>query len=234
MKRPRANQLVAIVGGSGAGKGWLANRLQKLLGEHACRVAQDDFYVDQSHLPPSRREQVNYDAPDAIDWDCLDVVLHDCRTGRTTRMPRYDFITHTRLSDRVAWEPKPLVLVDGLWLLLHPRIRRLFDLKIFMDCPERIRLRRRLLRDTAERGRKPETVREQFRSTVAPMHKHHVEPQKRWADVVLCHPCRDSDLTALADRLWIALQTSSLLPDWMRATFRAELLALMNDESPEN
>src|SRR5690242_4898362 len=88
-------KLVAIVGGSCAGKSWLADQLQGILGKTAGRLSLDQFYRDRSHLTPARREAINFDHPRAIDWDCLEGVLRDCLAGRATSAPHYDFATHT-------------------------------------------------------------------------------------------------------------------------------------------
>jgi uridine kinase len=181
-------KLVAIVGGSGAGKSWLARRLREALKLPATLLSLDDFYLDQSHLAPDKRDQVNYDHPQAIDWRLTEAVLLGCKAGRAVYVPRYSFITHTRRKTFKMVLPKPIILVDGLWLLWRPRIRRLFDLRIFVHCSERIRLERRLERDIAARGRDGRSVRRQFQDTVAPMHKRFVAPQARWADIILRHP----------------------------------------------
>lgn len=226
MKSITNPKLVAIVGGSGAGKSWLTDRLQKVFGEKAGRLSLDEFYLDRAHLPARQRAKINYDHPRAIDWPRVEEFLHACRDGRACQRPHYDFKTHTRsvLSER--WTPKPLVLIEGLWLLLRPAIRRLFDFAIYIDCPASLRLRRRLARDLVERGRTRASVRRQFETTVAPMHDLFVAPQAPWADVVLGQPLRDSEIHHLCDQLWALLTTSSLYPVWMREIFRAETRAL--------
>src|SRR6266851_10028694 len=169
MKRKHFPKLIAIVGGSSAGKTRLAERLQRAFGPRAARLSQDDFYRDLGHLPPSSRAKINFDHPRAIDWRSFVAVLRDCRAGRATGLPEYNFATHTRLPDKRTLIPAPLILVEGLWLLWPPQARDLFDLKIFLDCPAQIRLERRLSRDVAERGRTPDSIRRQFSSQVAPM-----------------------------------------------------------------
>jgi uridine kinase len=220
-------QLVAIVGGSGAGKGWLVVRLCRLLGERAGHLQLDDFYRDRSHLSPGRRARINFDRPAAIDWEAAGRVLRECRAGRPTRVPSYDFATNTRNASREhpAWQPRPIVLVDGLWLLRPPAIRRLFDLKIFLDTPTDLRCSRRLARDVAERGYTAETVERQLRTAVVPMHDRFVEPQKKWADVVVRQPFQEENLLALADRLWALLTRASLACAWTPESFRHEFLA---------
>lgn len=175
---------VAIVGGSGAGKSWLAGRLQQCFGTHCARVCLDNFYRDRSHLPGAKRERINYDHPRAIDWPRVKQFLSDARAGRTTFLPQYDFKTHTRVAP-LLWEPRPVVIFEGLWLLTRASVRRHFDLSIFLDAAGWLRLRWRIARDVSERGRTAESVRRQFISQVGPMHVRHVAPQRRWADMVL-------------------------------------------------
>lgn len=219
--------LVAVVGGSGAGKGWLVERLCRLLGENACRLELDDFYLDRSHLPAARRAKLNFDVPRAIDWTWAERVLLDCRAGECTTLPRYDFSTYSRTPERRLWTPRPVVFVDGLWLLRPPAIRRLFDLKIFLDTPAELRCTRRLARDVTERGYSRELIDRQLRSAVLPMHDRYVEPQKKYADLVLTQPFRESELLELASRLWTLLSNAELLRPWQHETFRAELLSLL-------
>jgi uridine kinase len=227
MRSSTTPRLVAIVGGSGAGKSWLTDRLQKVFGEKAARLSLDDFYLDRSRVPARRRARINFDHPRAIDWRLVEQFLNNCRAGRVCRLPRYDLKTHTRRAVCESWHPKPLVLIEGLWLLLRPAIRRFFDFAIFIDCPAELRLQRRLARDRAERGRSRPSIQRQFRETVAPMHDLFVSPQAQWADVVLGQPMRDSEIHQLSDQLWSLLTTGSLYPAWMRETFRAETRALL-------
>ena len=176
---------MAIAGGSGSGKTLLATRLARALSPNAIRLSMDDFYLDRSHLPPGRRAKLNFDHPRAIDWPALLRALRSLRRGQTARVPCYDFSKHCRLALPRFCRPKPIILLDGLWPLRRASLRRLCGFRVFLECPSRIRLRRRLARDRATRGRTPASVRTQFWSTVEPMHQRYVEPQARWADVVL-------------------------------------------------
>src|SRR5690349_15709274 len=182
-KRARAVRqkliLVAIVGGSGSGKTWLADKLEAKLAPNAARLSQDDFYHDRSHLSPARRARLNFDHPRAIDWRALEHALRRLQAGRTASVPLYDFHTHCRRSGSRSLKPKPLILVDGLWLLRRPSVRRMLSFTIFLDCPTAVRLRRRLKRDQCSRGRGAASVKAQFWKTVQPMHSKFVVPQKR-------------------------------------------------------
>ena len=192
--------IVAITGGSGSGKSWLAERLQHSFGGEAARVSLDNFYRDRSHLPFSRRDRINFDHPRAIDWKCVEDFLVKVRRGKPANIPEYDFTMHS-CSGVCAWQPKPVVLFEGLWLLWKRALRSCFDLAVYIDVPSSLRLQRRIVRDIAERGRTAESVRQQFRTQVAPMHARYVAPQKRWADVVLKSTIGKREIDELAGRI---------------------------------
>jgi len=185
VNKPKQPLLVAIVGGSGSGKSWLADKLQSALGPNAGRLSLDDFYRDRSHLSTAQRARLNFDKPSAIDWPIFEGVINCCLHWRGARVPNYDFKTHCRLPGSRVLKPKRIMLVEGLWLLRSARIRKHFGFRIFLDAPMQLRLRRRLARDVTDRGRSRKSVQDQFRKTVEPMHRKFVLPQLHWCDVVL-------------------------------------------------
>ena len=194
-------KLIAIVGGSGAGKTWLAHGLRQKLSPPPSCLSLDDFYRDRARLSQRRREEVNYDHPRAIDWPQLKLALLQLRDGKSIHVPRYSFATHTRLPQNGSFVPGPLVLVEGLWLLMAPKIKALFDLSVYVDCPVLTRLERRLERDVSERGREDKAVRQQFWKTVVPMHDRFVAPQACLADIVLKQPVDADQVEDLAETI---------------------------------
>jgi uridine kinase len=195
------SRLVAIVGGSGAGKSFLADRLQAALGASVGRISLDDFYRDRSHLPLGRRAKCNFDHPRSIDWRTFEAALQKIQAGRAVRLPVYDFAIHARLRRIRRWHSKPVVLVEGLWLLHRRTLRRLFDYAVFVECRTSLRFQRRLRRDRHERGRSAESIRAQFQATVAPMHHRFVMPQALWADRVLRSPVSRREFDCLVEEL---------------------------------
>lgn len=195
--------LIAIVGGSGSGKTWLAQRLLTEFGGQAGRVSLDDFYRDLSPLPPARRNKVNFDDPEAIDWALFKQTISRLRDGESVLLPEYDYSTHTRRAQTMLWSPRPLVLLDGLWLLRDADLREQYSLSVFVDCPESLRLARRIERDQRERGRSAASIRAQFHRHVAPMHELYVAPQIQNADIVVKagNSYSHADLCALIGRL---------------------------------
>jgi len=191
--------LVAIVGGSCSGKSRLAEKLQREIGSRfVSLISLDDFFLDRSHLSPRQRERINYDHPRAIEWSLVKHSLKDCLSNRTAKIPNYDFSTHCRVKEWRNLTPKPLVILEGLWVLRIPAIRDLFRLKIFLDCSAHTRLRRRLKRDARSRGRTRASIAAQFRDTVEPLHQKYVAGQRAFADLVLAEKCGSSEVKRLA------------------------------------
>jgi uridine kinase len=177
--------VVAIAGGSGAGKSWLAGELARRLAPRAAVLSLDRFYRDLSRLPPAERARRNFDVPTAIDWPLVVRSLRAMRAGQSPAIPRYSFSSHTRQKRWQRWRPVDVVLVEGLWPYWRRPLAGLFDLRLFKRGHAALRRQRRLARDTRERGRTPASVTDQWRRHVAPQHARYVRPQSRWAHQVL-------------------------------------------------
>jgi uridine kinase len=209
----RRTIVVGIVGGSGSGKSWLADKLMRALAPNAVRLSLDDYYRDRSHLSLLRRARLNFDHPSAIDWHELERVVRALLRARPTHIVSYDFKTHSRLPSSKTLKPKRVVLLDGLWLFRRPAIRALLNLRVFLDCSKSIRFRRRLARDVRARGRTQASVQKQFQATVEPMHQRFVEPQRRYADLILPGTCAMSEVRALAARIKRVVRASHRVSD---------------------
>jgi uridine kinase len=199
--------LVGIAGGSGSGKTTLALTLTAALGpKRVARLAHDAYYRDRSAVPAAMRQGLDYDVPDALDQPLFLAHLTALRAGAAVEPPRYCFSTHRRLGVEPAVTPRPIILVEGILLLCDPNVRLALDLSIFLRAPERLRLQRRLARDTTERGRTPESVLTQFHATVRPAHAEWVEPSQEHADLVLStagpiEPLAEIAARVITDRL---------------------------------
>lgn len=151
------------------------------LGEETSHLSLDHFYRDLSHLPVAEREWVNFDDPAAIDWGSLRRVLESLERGETAQVPVYDFAEHVRTGETVELGCGSCIVLEGLWLLHLEWLREKFAMSVFVDCPENLRLLRRVERDVITRGRTEESVRKQFAEHVQPMHARFVEPQRALA-----------------------------------------------------
>jgi uridine kinase len=133
----------------------------------------------------SGRQQINYDHPDSLETELLVSHLEAIRAGADIEVPVYDFNTHSRLPTRETALARKVIILDGLLILWDRRLRRLMDIKVFVDADPDIRFIRRLSRDIEERGRSAESVIRQYLETVRPMHLEFVEPSKRYADLIV-------------------------------------------------
>jgi len=178
--------VIGVAGGTGSGKTTVASRILDRVGtEHITYIAHDAYYRDLSHLPERLRAQVNFDHPDALETELLVEHLKQLREGHPVEIPIYDFTAHVRTERKRQIDVAPVVIVEGILVFVEPELRRLFDVKIYIDTDADVRFIRRLRRDIEERGRSVESVCEQYLSTVRPMHLEFVEPSKRYADVII-------------------------------------------------
>jgi uridine kinase len=180
--------IIGIAGGSGSGKSTVARNVGQALGAGAvASIDMDAYYRNHAHLPLDERRAVNWDHPDAFDWDLLIGHLGQLARGMSIEKPIYDFVRHLRSDHTVVVAPRDVVVVDGILLFADSRTRDLCDVKIFVDADADIRLMRRIRRDTTKRGRPLDEILDQYLKTVQPMHLQFVEPSKRYADVIVPH-----------------------------------------------
>ncbi len=177
--------LLGIAGGTGSGKTTIATAIVEAIAPRCVRLDHDSYYADLSHLPFEERTQVNFDHPDALDNDLLVEHIEALRDYRRVEKPIYDFTKHVRTEETTPIEPAPVVVVEGILTLAIPKLRELFDVRIFVDTDADIRLIRRIRRDIEQRGRSFSDVRQQYYGTVRPMHLAFVEPSKRYADIII-------------------------------------------------
>ena len=178
--------IIGIAGGSGSGKSTVArNVTQALHTESVAFLDMDAYYVNFAHLPLPERKKINWDHPDAFDWELLVVQLASLAAGEPIEKPIYDFVTHTRSDRTVVVPPAQVVVIDGILLFSDPRVRDLCDVKVFVDADADIRLIRRIRRDMSKRGRALMEILDQYLTTVQPMHLQFVEPSKRYADIIV-------------------------------------------------
>ena len=178
--------LIGIAGGTGSGKTSVANAIVTRVGEERIAIlSHDAYYRDFVDLPKDILDRQNFDHPDSLESELLVRHLKALKQGMVVETPIYDFKVHRRAAQTRRVEPRKVILVDGILIYAEPELRKLFDVKIYVDTDADIRLIRRLKRDIAERGRTVESVVKQYESTVRPMHMEFVEPSKRYADVII-------------------------------------------------
>lgn len=162
------------------------NRIVERIGsDRAICIQHDSYYIDRGDLAPEDRTAVNYDHPDALETELLVRHLKELSEGNPVDVPVYDFRNHVRTSQTVKTEPRGVILLEGILILVDQTLRDLLDIKVYVDTDADLRLIRRMERDLKARGRTLEAVVTQYMRTVRPMHLEFVEPSKRFADVIV-------------------------------------------------
>lgn len=178
--------IIGIAGASASGKSLLANTIVSELGsDRVVVIPEDSYYKDQSHIPFEQRIAVNYDHPDALDHVLLCQQLAQLQNEQAVEVPIYDYTHHTRSKQTRKVGKHTIIILEGIMLLVDPTLRKMLDIRIYMDTPLDICLIRRLQRDVIKRGRTFESVLEQYESTVRPMYMQFIEPSKRYADIIV-------------------------------------------------
>ena len=178
--------VIGIAGGSGSGKTTLAELIIERVGsDQIAYLPHDAYYKDLSKLPPNQRAAVNFDHPDSLDNDLLIQHVEQLKSYQSVDLPIYDFKQHTRTHETLKIDPRPVIMVEGILIFAEPILRKLLEVKIFVDTDSDIRFIRRLQRDIEERGRSADSVVRQYLATVRPMHLEFVEPSKRYADMII-------------------------------------------------
>jgi uridine kinase len=176
--------MLAVAGASGSGKSTLAAELARTLG--GGHFSLDNYYRDLAHLPHAERTRKNFDDPAMIDVRLLAAHLADLAEGRAVERPVYDFAAYTSVPGEYdRFEPGSLVVVEGLFSIYFPELRPLYNLSVYVDTPDALCFQRRLKRDVEERGRLPESVKQQYEATVRPCGLAFVRPLIDLADLTI-------------------------------------------------
>ena len=178
--------VIAITGGTGSGKTTLVQSIvSKISNKEILCLSSDSYYKDNPKLSFLEREKINYDEPDAVDFNLLKKHINDLKLGKSIKVPKYCFKTHLRMKEYVVESPKKILLIEGILILSNPELRKKFNLKIFLECHRDLRLKRRVKRDVDQRGRNEEDVIHLFSKRLDSMHKKYVIPVKKYCDIII-------------------------------------------------
>ena len=177
--------VIGIAGGSGSGKSTFTNKLRALYGDKVTVIYHDNYYRRNDYLSLEERRKINYDHPDSLETDMLVEHIKLLKSGETVFGPVYDYTVHNRKDEKVEIRPNKIILLEGIMVLQNSELRKLLDIKIYVEADADERILRRLTRDVKERGRDIDSVINQYLQSVKPMHYIYVEPTRATADIVI-------------------------------------------------
>ena len=178
--------IIGIAGGTGSGKTTVVRKIIQSLPEGEVTVIpQDSYYRDNSNLPLEERLKLNFDEPAAIEFELLVNQLKDLKAGKPVEQPIFSYLTCTRSKETIPIQPRDVIIVEGILILCDEELRNMMDMKVFVDADADDRLIRVINRDIIERGRTVEMVIDRYEKVLKPMHLQHIEPTKRYADLII-------------------------------------------------
>ena len=178
--------IIGITGGTGSGKTTIVNKVKNLFDQSDVGfLSSDSYYKDNSNLNFSIRDKLNYDTPDAIDFDLLNSHIKILKTGQDINVPQYSFSTHLRLKNSTLFKPKKILIIEGILILSDITLKGQINYNVFLDCSRDTRMKRRLERDISQRGRNREDIIKLFENRLDKMHRTHVEPIKKECNLIL-------------------------------------------------
>ena len=178
--------IIGVFGGTGSGKTTIVNQIVSDFNASDIQViSQDAYYKDNSNITYDARCLLNFDHPEAIDFELLHEHLMALKNGENIQQPIYDFKTHNRTDKTLQISPKKILILEGILIMNYPKLRSLLDLKVFIETNSDMRMERRVNRDITERGRTPKEVMDRYLNTLKPMHDQFIEPMKMHADVIV-------------------------------------------------
>ncbi|MDJ1434039.1 uridine kinase [Halostagnicola sp. A-GB9-2] len=201
--------VIAIAGGTGAGKTTVSREIADAVGEAVTRIPLDNYYKDLSHLEYEERKSVNYDHPSAFEWELLRSHLDSLSMGQAVEMPQYDFDVHNRKVETTTVEPTDILILEGILALYDEEILDMLDLRVYVMTDADVRILRRIQRDVIERERELEGVIDQYLGTVKPMHEQFVEPTKSDADIIIPEGANRVAVDLLTDKVQAELETEN-------------------------
>lgn len=178
-------KIIAVAGGSASGKSSIVRHIDEYFKDDLIVIGHDNYYKAHDDISFEERAKLNYDFPGAFDNDLFHEHLLRLQNGQSIEMPTYDYTIQTRSDKTITINPTKIILIEGILVLENKKIRNITDTKVFIDADSDVRLQRRILRDTKERGRSLDSVLEQFIKQVKPMHEKYVEPTKKYADIII-------------------------------------------------
>ena len=177
---------IGITGGTGSGKTTILEEIKKEFSKSDIGfISQDSYYNDNGDLSFEEKNKINFDHPEAVDFDLMINHLNLLKNGKNINQPIYSFFDHNRIEKTELIEPKKIMVIEGLLILTNKKLRDLIDVKVFVDSKSNLRFKRRLNRDVNERGRSEEEVIELFNKRLNEMHKMYVEPMMKYCDIII-------------------------------------------------
>jgi uridine kinase len=178
--------IIGICGGSGSGKTSFIRRIRERFPEtEVCIVSQDDYYRPREEQRADDQGVPNFDLPKAIDKKAMYADLKRLLAGETVERMEYTFNNAQAQAKTITFKPAPVVIVEGLFVFHYKKIAPLFDLKVFINVKDNLKVIRRIVRDQQERNYPLDDVLYRYQYHVLPAYERFIQPYRDESDVVV-------------------------------------------------
>jgi uridine kinase len=178
--------IVGITGGSGSGKTlFLRQLMNAFTPDQICLISQDNYYRPRGEQPLDENGICNFDTPLSIDFELYASHIRTLREGKRVEKLEYTFNNHNVKPEMLVFEPSPVIVVEGIFVFYFAEIARLLDLKVFIDAPSYLMMKRRIVRDRDERGYDLADVLYRYEKHVMPTYEKYIAPFKSDADIIV-------------------------------------------------
>lgn len=177
--------VIGITGLSGSGKTYYVDALEKRLGADVTVVGFDDYYkpLEMQHIDAFG--EANYDLPSALYCERFHEDLLKLIQYQPVLIRKYHFENYDAPEETVVVSPRPILLVEGLFVLDIPEVDSLLNYRIFVQCDMDLCFNRRIERDVRERGIPHKRSLHQWEHHVVPAYENHILPHRERCDMVI-------------------------------------------------
>lgn len=178
--------LIGITGSSASGKTlFLNNLIKNFEAKEVCLISQDNYYIARDEQPIDINGVHNFDLPHSIDSNAFTEDIRKIKNGQGFERMEYTFNNPSKTPKNLIFNPAPIVIVEGLFVMYFEEVRNMLDLKVFIDVEDHICLKRRIVRDNNERGYDLDDVLYRFENHVMPTYNRYLKPLKYEADIII-------------------------------------------------
>lgn len=191
--------IIGVCGGTASGKTYFLDRLQaQLSADVATFISLDNYYRPKAEQPLDEHGIPNYDEPESINWQLLEDTFDRLLKGEVVCMKKYTFNNPLAPEEWIELKPAPVWVIEGLFSMHQEQVRSRFDISLFIDTEEHLKVFRRIERDHAERGYDLKDVAYRYLHHAIPAYKKYVLPYRSQAHVVIPN---NADIAPVVD-LW--------------------------------
>ncbi len=176
--------VIGVTGGSGSGKTLFIEKLVHQLPQTAVH-SMDNYYIKRNLQPKDDKGVENFDTLGSIDLEKYIADLHTLIDGSDLELEEYNYNNQAAERKVIQIKSSPIILVEGIFALYVEELRNLMDLRLFIEAPDFLMLKRRIIRDAEERGYDLSDVLYRFEHHVTPAFTNYIEPSRHWADIIV-------------------------------------------------